>query len=165
MGFKKNLLAFSVIGICGVLGHFAYEFSGNIWFLGLFFPVNESIWEHLKLIFFPALSYFLIEYFTSERKPNNYIYSAFCGIFYGIISIIVLYYTISGVLGKNIDFVNIIIFFVAVIITICKRNKNILNATEFSKFKKYTLITFTVIFTVLFFFWSYYPPRLSIFIP
>ena len=37
--------------ISGVLLHFAYEWSGNNPLVGAFSAVNESTWEHLKLIF------------------------------------------------------------------------------------------------------------------
>ena len=52
--------------ISGVLLHFAYEWSDNNTFVGLFSAVNESTWEHLKLVFFPSLIYFLFEYFSSR---------------------------------------------------------------------------------------------------
>ena len=41
--------------ITGTLAHFVYEWSGNNFILGFFFPVNESIREHMKLCFFPML--------------------------------------------------------------------------------------------------------------
>ena len=73
MSFKKNLISFFVIGIIGVLSHFVYEWSGENAFVGLFFPVNESIWEHLKLIFYPALIYFTAEYFYTKEQSENLI--------------------------------------------------------------------------------------------
>ena len=163
MGFKKNLTAFLIIGILGTLGHFVYSWTGNNWFLGLFFPVNESIWEHLKLIFFPSVIYFATEYFLTNRKPENYIPAAISGVFSGLFSIVILYYTISGVIGKNIDFINILIFFAAVIITVCKRNKIISNGKEYSKNQLNLMIALTVILLILFMFWSYNPPSLGIF--
>ncbi|MDD7025196.1 MAG: DUF6512 family protein, partial [Oscillospiraceae bacterium] len=41
--------------ITGTISHFVYEWSQNNFILGLFFPVNESTWEHMKLLFFPML--------------------------------------------------------------------------------------------------------------
>lgn len=163
LGFKKNLLAFFIIGILGTLGHFVYEWSGENTIIGLIFPVNESIWEHLKLIFYPSLIFFLAEYFITDKKPDNYIPASIMGIFSGMTSIIVLYYTISGVVGKNIDFINIVIFFTAIIITLCKRNKIILGGKEYSKNQMILLLSLTVIFAFLFMFWSYNPPSLGIF--
>ena len=45
--------------IAGTVSHFVYEWSGNRPAVGLFFPVNESVWEHMKLVFFPMLFYAL----------------------------------------------------------------------------------------------------------
>lgn len=45
--------------ITGTIAHFVYEWSDNSFIIGLFFPVNESTWEHMKLCFFPMLLYSL----------------------------------------------------------------------------------------------------------
>ena len=44
-----------IVSILGTLLHFAYDWSGQNTLVGLFTPVNESTWEHMKLIFFPTL--------------------------------------------------------------------------------------------------------------
>ena len=165
MGFKKNVIAVFVISLLGVLGHFVYEWTNENAVVGLFFPVNESIWEHLKLIFFPSLIFFGIEYSLSANKPKNYIPTAIKGIFYGMLSVVTLYYTITGIIGNNIDFINILIYFVSVFVTVSVRN-NILNrSTEYSPSKKIFLCGLFIITALLFMFWSYNPPRFSIFIP
>ena len=58
----KRLKCFTIAGIffvliTGSLAHFLYGWSGNNHIVGLFTPVSESIWEHMKLIFFPMLIY------------------------------------------------------------------------------------------------------------
>ena len=165
MGFKKNISAIISISVLGILGHFLYELTGENKIIGLFFPVSESIWEHLKLVFFPSLIYFLFEYFSSSKMPPNYIPAAIMGILCGMLSVVVLYYTITGVIGRNIDFINILIFFIAVIITVSKRNKIIGYGTEYSKKSTTILLGTAFIFIVVFAFWSFLPPKLSIFIP
>lgn len=44
----------------GALCHFTYEWSGNNFIVGLFTPVNESVWEHLKLVWLPMLLWALV---------------------------------------------------------------------------------------------------------
>lgn len=56
---KKSSLCPTIVGILfvsvlGVLMHFVYEWSGSNRFVGLFAPINESTWEHMKLLFFPC---------------------------------------------------------------------------------------------------------------
>ena len=164
MKLKNNILAFLVIGITGALGHFVYKWSGNNPFLGLFFSVNESTWEHLKLLFFPALIYFAIEYLFIHEKPENFFPASITGIFCGMLSIIVLFYTISGVFGKNDDSINIIIYYISVIITIVKRNKIINDKIKYSKGNKLFIYFITALTTVLFIIWSYNPPELPLFV-
>ena len=45
--------ALTVLGVASAL-HFAFEWSNNFRLLAPFVPVNESIWEHLKMAFWPA---------------------------------------------------------------------------------------------------------------
>lgn len=61
----KLLKRCTIIGIIfvsaiGSLSHFLYDWSGQNHLVGLFTPVNESIWEHMKLLFFPMLLYSII---------------------------------------------------------------------------------------------------------
>ena len=51
----RRLNIFLIIGavftiITGTLLHFVYEWSGESLFVGIFSPINESVWEHLKLL-------------------------------------------------------------------------------------------------------------------
>ena len=81
MKTKNILTAFIIIGILGSLSHFVYEWSGNNRFVGYFFAVNESTWEHLKLLFFPTVVYSVIEYFLVKNKIANYIPAAVISVF------------------------------------------------------------------------------------
>jgi len=165
MNILKKFLAFIVIGTLGTLFHFMYKWTGNNMLAGYIFPVNESIWEHLKLIFYPSIIYYTIEYLFTKDKPENYIQSVIIGIFKGMLLTVVLYYTYSGILGKNIDFINIAIFFISVIKVIVTKNK-------VEKSGKYTdmnlniiLIMSLILFVLVFAVWSYNPPSLGIFLP
>ena len=46
---------FLFTSVLGTLSHFFYEWSGDSTFIGLVCPISESAWEHMKLLFFPAL--------------------------------------------------------------------------------------------------------------
>ena len=65
MKFKKTGLCFFLwaVFICYIVAtilHFAYDFLGKPALLAGFMPVNESIWEHLKLVFYPLCIVFLL---------------------------------------------------------------------------------------------------------
>ncbi len=147
----------------GTLGHFLYEISGKKMGIGFFFPVNESTWEHLKLLFYPALVYFGAEYILNYKNNKNYISASVISIFIGITSIIVLFYTYQGVIGRNIDFINISIYYISVIITL---------VFQYILFKNHkcncnqNLFLIPIILTVILFaLFSFNPPKLGIFAP
>ena len=52
---KKDMPYIIAVAVLGTLNHFLYELSGGAAIFALFCPVNESTWEHLKLLFFPYL--------------------------------------------------------------------------------------------------------------
>ena len=116
MKLKNYILAFLIIGALGTLGHFVYNWSGENTILGYFTPVNESTWEHLKLLFFPTLIFSVFEYFLMKEKPQNYPFAVSISLLIGLISIVTIFYTYSGVLGFKIDWFNIAIYYIALLI-------------------------------------------------
>ena len=69
---KTELVSFVIASALGVLFHFMYEWTGENAIAGLFFPINESTWEHLKLIFFPwrpPISAVTIGFFPENCLP------------------------------------------------------------------------------------------------
>lgn len=165
MTLKKNIIAFFVIGVLGALGHFVYEWSGENYFVGLFFPVNESTWEHLKLLFFPTLIYSAIEYFLLKDKPKNYIPAVVYSVICGMLAIVTLFYTISGVLGYNVSFIDISIYYISIVVMLFKKRK-LLQTEKFSiDAANWIFTALGILITLLFIFWSYNPPSLGIFIP
>jgi hypothetical protein len=64
---NRSVLVYELVGtvfmiILGSILHFTFEWSGGNPVVGAFSAVNESVWEHLKLAFWPALLFMLIEY-------------------------------------------------------------------------------------------------------
>ena len=102
--------------IIGTILHFTYELSGENNFVASFSAVNESTWEHLKLVFFPMLILGIIEYFVVKKESNNYIEAKTIGIFTAICFIIVFFYTYTGILGTNFFVIDILIFILSIII-------------------------------------------------
>ena len=119
---KKNIILKFIIFsgifvmILGTLLHFTYEWSGNNQFIASFSAVNESTWEHLKLLFFPMLLTTIIGFFYLEKSCPNYWCARLFGILTAILFTIVFLYTYTGIIGTNFAFVDISIFFVAVIL-------------------------------------------------
>ena len=55
--FFWELAGFLFTGALGVLLHFLYEWSGGNTLAAAFSAVNESTWEHMKLLFFPMYDF------------------------------------------------------------------------------------------------------------
>lgn len=115
----KRLNIFLIIGsvftvIFGTLLHFVYELSGRNIFVGIFAPINESVWEHLKLLFFPMSIWIIIGYFIFRKQFKNYIPSAISGIISGLILIPMWFYTYTFFTYKPILFLDIAAFIISV---------------------------------------------------
>ena len=102
--------------ILGTILHFTYNLSGGNNFIGTFSAVNESVWEHLKLAFFPMLILGIIEYFFVKNISNNYIEAKTIGIFLAISFIVVAFFTYTGILGVDILILDILIFITSIIL-------------------------------------------------
>lgn len=97
----------------GTFLHFLFDLSGQSVVASLFSAVNESIWEHMKLIYFPMLLFGLIEYFLRGRDEAGFWCKKLAGMALGLTLIPVLYYTYTGILGTSADWFNVTIFFLA----------------------------------------------------
>ena len=119
---KKNsilipeIISTIFVMILGTLLHFTYKWSGNNMLVGIFSPINESVWEHLKLIFFPMLITIIIGYFYKGKDFDNYLSSKVIGIIVMLSFTIIFYYTYSGIIGNNYAVIDIGTFFVAVLL-------------------------------------------------
>lgn len=119
---KNHLKRYILIGIIfvtitGTLSHFVYEWSGKNPFLALFFPVNETTWEHMKLVFFPCIIYASFMAYKLHSLYPYIVSSLSAGILIGTFSIPVIFYTYTGILGFHTLLLDIITFLLSVIIT------------------------------------------------
>ncbi len=106
-------VGFGAVSLLGTLLHFLYGWTGSS-FAALFAAVNESTWEHMKLLFFPALVFAAVRWGFGGGETGGFWCVKLCGILLGITLIPVQFYTLRGVFGATPGWVNIAIFFVAV---------------------------------------------------
>jgi len=114
---KKDMPAFIFIIIAGTLNHFLYEWTGSA-LIAFFCPVNESIWEHLKLLAFPFLFWSLWDYRRVKRNAPSYFYCRFLAVLCGMLSIVTLFYTYTGIIGKNFFLADILTYVIGIITTL-----------------------------------------------
>lgn len=162
MTLKTFLSRFLFISVLGVLLHFTYEWSGDNPIVALFSTVNESTWEHLKLLFFPMLLLTIIELLFTEKRqlPSNYLFARTIGILSGMAFIVIAFYTLTGVFAKLPDAVNITLYFLGVFLALCIENKiNRGNSQNHSAFAAIVLLALTIAFFVF----TKYPPSIGLF--
>ena len=104
---------FLFISVLGTLLHFLYDWSGGSPLIAAFSGVNESTWEHMKLLFFPMFLYSMVQLCFLGRNYPNFPAVRLVSTLTGLLLIPVLFYTYAGVLGKLVDWVNISIFFLS----------------------------------------------------
>lgn len=115
---KQNIPYWQTAGfiftsVLGTFLHFLFELTGGSMAAALVSAVNESIWEHMKLIFYPMALFALIEYRAWGREEPRFWCIKLLGILLGLMLIPVAYYTYTGILGVNTDWFNVTIFFIA----------------------------------------------------
>ena len=107
-----ELMGFAVTAAGGTLLHFLYEWLGEAVWVAPFSAVNESTFEHMKLLFWPMLLYAVFEsFFFRERK--DFWCVKLRGVLLGLVLIPIIFYTYNGAIGKSPDWVNIAIFFIS----------------------------------------------------
>ncbi len=164
--FKDTLTQTILIGILfvailGTAGHYFYQWSGENPLVGLFFPINESTWEHMKLIYFPMI---LFTVFFTNRLKKDYpcITSAMLtGVLFGTLLIPTLFYTYSGILGFNVQVLDISTFYISVLAAFCVVFKLAKNCNAENYY--IPLVMTTIILGVFFIIFTYFPPNLGIF--
>lgn len=104
---------YTFITFAGTLLHFMYAWLGKSVFIAPFTAVNESTWEHMKLLFFPTMIYFIITCVYKKDKYDNLWCSALVYTVTELSLIPLLFYTYIGIFGTAPAPVNILIFFVA----------------------------------------------------
>lgn len=161
---KTETVSFFIASILGVLFHFVYDWTGENPIAGIFFPMNESTWEHLKLIFFPVSLLAIIEYFILGNGYKNFVVIKFLSVLLGMAVTVVLFYTYTGIYGKNSDALNILIYFISMALAYVFSYRWIRSQKMWAVPAKVGLWGF-VILMLLFFLFSLFPPSIALFQP
>lgn len=103
---------FSLTSLGGTLLHFLYDWTNENLLIAPFSGVNESTWEHMKLLYFPLFVFALIQSRFFKDYANFWCVKLM-GITTGLVLIPVLFYTYNGAFGKSPDWLNITLFFIA----------------------------------------------------
>ncbi len=160
--FKHELGGFVFCCIFGTLMHFFYEWSGDLTIIGIFCPVNESVWEHLKLIFYPFLFWEIAEYFIFNEH-TSLAFSKLWGASCGITETLAVHYIYTGASGKESMAADIISFILGTAAAFGVSFLIMKNCTKKSRLRESVSIAFTVIICLLFTLFTFMPPLIPLF--
>ena len=152
---------FLFTAVLGTLSHFFYEWSGRNPLIALFSPVNESTWEHMKLVFFPAFLWALVMPAGIQKSFSSLRPALLLGGLLGTLGIPVLFYTYSGILGHNVTFADISIFFIGIAIVFFTAWK-LKNSGRVHACRN-LIYVLTLLFTFMFFTFTFLPPQIGLF--
>ena len=164
---KCELITVSVSAILtivlGLLLHFLYEICDKNSFVALFSPINESVWEHLKLIFTPFVFTMSVEYFIYGKNKARFFFSKLVGVTAGLLTTLTLFYTYTGIWGMTFEVINIILYVISIIcaygialilMNTLKKRCDILESLS---------IFALALICVAFFIFTFYPPEIPLF--
>lgn len=147
--------------IVGSLLHFTFELSGDNSFVALFSAVNESTWEHLKLLFFPYMLYTIFEYFYFGNAYPNFITAKCIGVLCGLILIPIMFYAYTHILGTNYFVLDIAIFLLSVLVSYLVSCSILTRG--YPQMNTLCALVLTAI-AMAFFVFTFYPPKCFLFL-
>ena len=141
--------------------HFLYDLMPNF-ITSIFLPVNESIWEHMKILFGSIIISGVIQKLIAKIKKeeiNNICFSNFIAALASIPIFLILFLPVYYIIGENM-IVTIIIMFTAIIISevISYKIINMHNYNLENKTFIFVIVVY-IIFTVL----TYNPIKIDLF--
>ena len=156
-----QLMGFAVTAFGGTILHFLYDWTGGALWVAPFSGVNESTWEHMKLLFFPMLGFAVVQsLFFPERE--DFWCVKLKGILRGLLLIPVIFYTYNGVIGRSPDWINIAIFFICAAVAFIYETRQFNNETTVCRSKKHAIFLLLLL-AALFILFTFKTPKIGIF--
>lgn len=153
-------LIFIISVLLGFVGHFMYEFSNHKKIAALFFAVNESTWEHIKIGLTPLLLCAFVDYFFNGYMFNFW-FNKFISIFSFIVLIPLLFYTYKYFLKRHVLIIDIFIFVLSLFLSV------MVNFFMDYYFIYYDInfvgIVGMILILIAYFTWTYNPPKIFLF--
>ena len=156
-----QLMGFAITSLGGTILHYLYDLSGQSVFAAPFSGVNESTWEHMKLLFFPMFVFALVQSLFFKGYDNFWCVKL-RGILLGLVLIPVIFYTYNGVFGKSPDWFNITIFFISAAVVYLYETRLFINGYNCILPEKISFVLVCII-GVMFIVFTFATPTLPIF--
>ena len=163
---KRSLFLWQLFGatftaVVGTLLHFLFGITESF-AVAPFSAINESTWDHMKILFFPMLVFAFIQNPFFKKEYPNFWKVKLAGITLGALSIPVLFYTTIGIFGSSPAWLNVTFFFLADLVSYALESYLYKKQAPSSKGSKLALALLLFI-ALLFAVFTFYPPNVPLF--
>jgi len=160
--FFWELAGFVWTAAAGTALHFLYGWSGGSAAAALIAAVNESTWEHMKLLFVPVFLFTLVQLgFLGKSRPNLLAVRAVSTLT-GLVLIPGLFYTYAGVLGYSLPWVNISVFYLSALAAFALDCRLLRRGRFDSPWQQLLGLAVLWALAFLFVWWTFRPPLLGL---
>lgn len=163
MNLKKvKIISIFSIFLLSFLSHFIYTWIPNT-LTSFLFPVNESIWEHMKIIVTSYIIYGFVDYIILRKNNlihNNFLFQLICVPIMGIIIYLIIFLPIYNLIGESMIVSIGLLLFVYILMPILSYY---FLKEEDNKLLKYVSIPLIIVVYIIFIYFTYNPPRNYIF--
>lgn len=154
-----GIISITILGFCL---HYLFSWTDGSKIFGLFSPVNESVWEHLKLGYWSVVLFSIVEYLPVKHRVNNYYLAKTVGFLTLEITIVIIHYGYTIVAGKNFFLIDIFSYTMGVIS--CQYLTYIFfRLKPYSIFMNRISLIIFISTGVLFGVFTFYPPHMTFF--
>jgi len=154
---------FFFIGVIGAALHFTFELSNfSNMVVAFFSAVNESTWEHLKMVFWPGVIFSLIEYSYIRDQVNNFLVAKVVSLFVMPLVIAIGWYGYTPFTQRSVFKFDLVLFYLAVLIGQMISYK-ILTRGSLSKRATTLSAAGLVVMLIAFSTFTFYPPEIFLF--
>ena len=129
------------------LWHFMYDWFPCV-LTSIFFPVNESIWEHMKIIF-----YCLLIGSVLEKKGNNYYLNILVKPLVGVLFYLIIFIPLYLIFGESMFISLSLMLFTYIIMELLGIKISIQEELNIKALPIIIIILISILFSIL----TYYP--------
>jgi len=154
-----SLISFSLV----VFFHFGYDRTG-FYPLSFVCATNESLWEHMKILFFGSLAFNGALYFALFRRNANFIAGLVAGLSFIVVSVPAIVLAYTAILGYEIFIVDFILSFIVQVVCQFIILGFLKSSRDYTRSLKLA-VSWLVLLLVLFVVFRLFPPGFGIFLP
>jgi hypothetical protein len=155
------IISFFIVSMLGVVTHSFHKWFKKGFLVHVFSAVNESVWEHMKLSFYPMLGTVIIHSLIPGFYYSGFWGSAFLTVITATVLVPLLYYPVRAMLGKEVPAASIGLYFVCILLAFVL--EYFLMDSKAMIMDQGIAIAALAVCLAVFAVFTYFPPRVELF--